>query len=324
MNHFISLRNVCALLAIGVCLVAPYQTAGEQPSSGKPLLVIESRPSNGEDNYTDFPRLLLNQIAKAGVFRCVDRDVYRTQAKENALGGNDDIEFKSAGYCISWRIGKTQSSRGVSLTVVLGYNNIGRTGNGELLKSEDVVVQEKQIRNGEDILSFAAKKAAKAILFCLRPPMVIEIENPNMSMPKATVDYGKDFLSVGERVCFERKKEKRGRMISRKIAEGKVVSVTTDSSCDHVEKLLGKDNIAEDDTLSLMEEMEAPLSGVCPKCNGKKKIKMEISCADCNGQGKVWRIKRQRTLVACPICKGRGSRTVIQICPECKGTGKSE
>ena len=323
MKNFMQFCKVLGMALVPMCFLTPCHAADK--AARKPWLVIEMPTGAEGQNYDNFPRLLLMQISKAGMFRCVDRATYRTQTRENALGDSGDIEFKSAGYCISWVIRTKQTARGRILTVSLGYNNIGRNGNGELIKSEDVVVHEGHIMNGEDLLTVAAKKAARAILFALQPPLVMEVINPNMSMPKATVDYGNDFLSVGEHVYFLRKVERKGRAITRKIGVGKVVSAELDSSCILVEKLMGKDVIAEDDFIGLIEGSgEIGNLDVCERCNGRRKIKKELKCGQCNGQGKVWYRKRQLALVTCPVCKGRGSRIVFEICPGCNGTGKPQ
>lgn len=301
---------VAAFLGIGV-------GAAQKPNK---WLVIEDAPTGTSREYADFPRLLLMQISKAGVFRCVDRATYRTQSREIALGDEGDVEFKSAGYCISWVIRSRETARGSILTVSIGYNNIGRSGNNELIRSEDVVVRERSLK-GEDMLTAAAKKSARAILFSLMPPQVVEVVTSKSGKKSVIVDYGKDFLTVGEDVYFVRKKESNsGKEISRKVGRGVVKSTDADSST----VLLAKGDVSENDYVSIIDEdQEAAKSGLCPVCDGKKKYKVDVKCDGCNGQGKLWHIRgRSRNLKPCQECGGKGTRSMEKICEECSGSGK--
>ena len=306
------------IMSIMVVLATCFSANADR--QGKKWLVIEDAPSNIRGAHVDFPRLLLMQISKAGLFRCVDRATYRTQAKELALGDGGDVNFSAAGYCISWVVRTKDTARGKILTVSVGYNNIGKSGNNELLQSEDVLVYERNLK-GEDLLTAAAKKCARAILFRLMPPQIVEVKILKSGKTSATVDYGKDFLTIGDKVNFFRKKAlKNGKEISKQVGTGVVRSVDTDFS---VLQLL-KGAVAEDDNVSVVDaEAEAAKAGVCPVCDGKKQIRIDVQCAGCNGQGKLWHIRgRRRTLQPCQECHGKGTRSMDKICEECHGAGK--
>ena len=306
--------TVVSVISTLICMAS---IAAQTPNK---WLVIEDTPTGTSREYADFPRLLLMQISKAGVFRCVDRATYRTQSKEVALGDDGDVEFKSAGYCISWVIRPRETARGLILTVSIGYNNIGRSGNNELIRSEDVVVRERSLK-GEDMLTAAAKKSARAILFSLTPPQVVDVTTSKSGKKLATVDYGKEFLSVGENVYILRKKEsKNGKSISKKVGLAVVKSADLDSSTVQI----SKGDVAEDDyLLTIDEDQEASKSGLCPVCDGKKKYKIDVKCDGCNGQGKLWHIRgRSRNLKPCQECGGKGTRSMEKICEECSGSGK--
>jgi hypothetical protein len=64
--------------------------------------------------------------------------------------------------------------------------------------------------------------------------------------------------------------------------------------------------------------------GVCPVCNGAKKVRVEppaVKCAFCNGQGQM----PPRSNMSCWVCKGRGVVAVtapVQSCPDCLGRGR--
>ena len=69
---------------------------------------------------------------------------------------------------------------------------------------------------------------------------------------------------------------------------------------------------------------ELTSGGVCPVCNGGKKVRVEppaVKCAFCNGQGQM----PPRSNMSCWVCKGKGIVSVeapVQTCPDCQGRGK--
>ena len=287
----------------------------------KQWLVVEDPPASSvDDAYSEFPRLLLMQISKAGLFRCVDRATYRTQAKELALGDGGDAEFSSAGYCISWVVRSRATARGNILTVSLGYNDIGKSGNNELLQSEDVMVYEWKL-NGEDLLTAAARKSARAILFRLMPPQVIEVVKLKSGKTKVVVDCGKDFLSEGDRIKFVRiKTSPRGVKVSSQVGTGVVRSTRSDVSDIQLQGGVAVEN----DSIEIIDRDTPSDLSLCPVCDGKKKLRIDVKCDGCNGQGKLWHIRgRRRTLQPCQECHGKGTRSMDKICDECGGSGKS-
>lgn len=65
-------------------------------------------------------------------------------------------------------------------------------------------------------------------------------------------------------------------------------------------------------------------AGICPICNGGKKVQVEppaVKCAFCGGQGQV----PARSNLSCWVCKGKGIVSItppVQTCPDCQGRGK--
>lgn len=294
----------------------------------KPLLVIEDAPANSSEglyegtqkiDVNDFPRLLLMQISKSGVFRCIDHKTYRMQARELAIGESDDATLSSAGRCISWVIRGRQGIRGTVLTVSLGYNNISQAGNGELIKSEDVVVREHGLK-GSDLLVAAAKKSARAIVFGLCPSEVLEVEKTRLGKIKVIVSYGNGFFTQGDDVYFVKKIEKKGHVIRKKIGIGTVVSTEIGTST----VILGRGSVEEGNEIELkVDDGDTKNADMCPDCGGRRTIRTEIKCGDCNGQGKLWHIKgRLRTLKPCVVCKGKGTKRIEEPCVTCGGTGR--
>jgi RecJ-like exonuclease len=65
-------------------------------------------------------------------------------------------------------------------------------------------------------------------------------------------------------------------------------------------------------------------AGICPVCNGVKKVQVEppaVKCAFCGGQGQV----PARSNLTCSVCRGNGVVSVepnVQTCPDCQGRGR--
>ena len=240
-----------ALLAV---LAAGFFCSAGAAAEQKKWLVVDDMPREAEDGLVGahqesvFPRLLIMQISKAGVFRCCDRSTYNIQARELAVGESGDGEMTSAGYAISWVMRSQNTEEGNVLTVSLGYNNIGKDGNNELITSEDVMVKERDVR-GVDLLTEVARLSARAILFRLRPPQVVEVSADEGDGSVATIDFGRDYFSVGEKVAFTRKVERKGREFYKRIGVGMVVSASADTSC--VQLLSG--TAQEDDNVELFK-----------------------------------------------------------------------
>lgn len=295
----------------------------------KPWLVIDYEGSvQGGLDAEDFPQLLVMQLAKAGVFRCVemkDADfLKRPDVLDAMMSSGDRVS------CISWVIRNTDTPRGRVLTISIGYRKLFRTGRGELLKSQDVLVRERGLK-GFDLMTFAAKKSARAILFELRQPQVLDLESAGTRKTIAIVDYGRDFFEKGESVDFIRRKTKNGRTLTRKVGSG-VVAFTDIGSTTIA---LKSGEVKEDDfVMPVEEDLERQASAeeeedrrkaeVCQTCKGRHSIRVRVDCADCNGQGKRLHIKgRSRDIRSCMICGGRGWRSFEKTCPDCKGTGRN-
>ena len=293
----------------------------------KPWLVIDYEGSvQGDLDAGDFPQLLVMQLAKAGVFRCVemkDADfLKRPDVLDAMMSSGDRVS------CISWIIRNTETPRGRVLTISIGYRKLFRTGRGELLKSQDVLVRERGLK-GFDLMTFAAKKSARAILFELRQPQVLDLESTG-TRKTAIVDYGRDFFEKGESVDFIRRKTKNGRTLTRKVGTGVVSFADVGSTM----ITLKSGEVKEDDfVMPVEEELERQASAeeeecrrpeVCQACKGRRSIRVRVDCADCNGQGKRLHIKgRSRDIRSCIICGGRGWRSFEKTCPDCKGTGRN-
>ncbi len=64
--------------------------------------------------------------------------------------------------------------------------------------------------------------------------------------------------------------------------------------------------------------------GLCPVCNGRKRVHVvspSVRCAFCGGLGQM----PPRSNMSCWVCKGKGLVSVappVQTCPDCQGRGK--
>ena len=171
------------------------------------------RLSKREQIEDDFRRILIDRVAGSGRFRCSERDTIQSMLRENAMGAEDEVSFTSADRGIKWTLresteqylstGGGRSNRKVKgkvLTVTLSFVNLTAGGNGEVLDSDTVVVRER-FANGVDLYTYAARNAARAILFKLAAPRIIDLERDGGGL-FATVDYGSDFFAKGERVII--------------------------------------------------------------------------------------------------------------------------
>lgn len=326
---------VCILCAQSIFAADANVAQGNRAKGGssenepaRPWLVVDGDGSAQEGlDVGDFPQLLVMQLAKADAFRCVEmRDadfLKQSEVLSSVMASGERVS------CVSWVIRKRDTPRGMILTVSIGYRKLFKTGRGELLKSQDLLVREQDLK-GIDLMTFVAKKAAKAILFELRQPIVLEIESSG-KVKMAVVDYGRNFFEKGDEVEFMRRKIKDGRTLTRKVGSG-VVSFT-DIGATTIAVKSGK--VEERDFVMPIEEdvgkeeataeaAEKRRSEVCSTCKGRCSIRVRTDCADCNGQGKRLHIKgRSRDLRSCTICGGRGWRSFQKTCPECSGTGRA-
>lgn len=335
-----AMKTVKASMILSVFALAAFFCSAAEVAEQKKWLVVEDAVSDckgifkNDDAGKQFPRLLLMQMSKAGVFHCCDRASYKTQAKELALGENGVGEVKSVGYAISWMIRSQDAVDGKIITVSLGYIDIGKRGNNEVITSEDVVVRECDVK-GVDLLTEVARRSAKAILLRLHPPQVVEVNNLPGGGVSATVDFGGDFFEVGEKISFTRRIIRRNREISGRVGVGIVMTANQDSS---IVSLLDGDvkdgDVAEVFKSAASSSIAKYKLAMCylvgedvPKDVERARLLLEEAAQSGSREAEEELLKLRSEQLAeelesrketCTACKG----VKVNKCEKCKGVGK--
>ena len=275
------------------------------------------RLSKREQIEDDFRRILIDRVAGSGRFRCSERDTIQSMLRENAMGAEDEVSFTSADRGIKWTLresteqylstGGGRSNRKVKgkvLTVTLSFVNLTAGGNGEVLDSDTVVVRER-FANGVDLYTYAARNAARAILFKLAAPRIIDLERDGGGL-FATVDYGSDFFAKGERVIIMERVQKSGVMMSNPKGRGTVIFADKAATRIRVESGLAAEGwhvaMAEEDlsapnAMPTATSSAAPAPAATPAVPPQRKV---VRCAHCKGTGHI------TTKTPCQQCNGRG------------------
>ena len=329
-----------SLLVSAMTCVAAIKQRVANGDDSKPWLVVENSTETG---YSDFPRLLVMQLAKAKLFRCVDRATYRSQIKELSLGDGGGASFVAAGYLVSWVI--RPSAAKDAWTVSIAYNSLKADGNNEVIESETVMVC-NDVRSGMDPLTLIAAKSATAILMRLSPPEIVDVEHKMLTTKdgrkvmgyEGVVNYGRDFFNDGQKVKIIRRIRKRGVEVLKEIGTGQICSSTVASSIIRTTVEIKEEYILDlviepTNNTARAKTIEHSKSekrhDTCPKCEGKRYRTEEIQCYKCAGAGALstqrvgigGRYMRPQTR-ECANCKGRGIVVKKIACEACNATGK--
>ena len=153
-------------------------------------------------------KLLLTKLVQAKKYKCLDRDMYETAAREEGFGGKADLI--PAGYAMSGEI--------VQLLLSGKSRTIGGTAKQEYIatvsiRANDLRTQQPYeaetlrvaayCQTPKDMLVHVVKRTALAILMRDYPMYVMEIDDDDSEM---TLSYGADFLEVGEQYEVRRRK----------------------------------------------------------------------------------------------------------------------
>jgi len=372
--------------SIALCACNPLNLAG----GDKPWVIVEShlnfaddanlgdrsrvrrnkRLSKKEQTEADFRRILIDRIAGSGRFRCSERDTIQSMLRENAMGAEADVSFTSADRGIKWTLresterylsadgGRNRKVKGLVLTITLSFVNLTADGNGEVLDSDTVVVRER-FANGADLYTYAARNAARAILFKLAAPRIIDVSR-DVGGVFATVDYGSDFFAKGERVVIMERALKNGIMMSSPRGRGVVafadkgatrISVESGSAAEGWHVAMADDDMSAPlpgaaaiaPGSQMPTSVQAPAAAVrCSQCRGTGRVVTKTPCQQCNGRGRIAnpaaqvgdvlntvsavagnrrRVSRAPSEINCPSCNRRGFISGHSQCPGCNGTG---
>ena len=158
--------------------------------------------------FDGIDKLLLTKLVQAKKYKCLDRDMYDTAAREEGFGGKADLI--PAGYAMSGEIvqllksGKSRSIGGTAkseyiATVSIRANDL-RTQQPYEADTLRVVAY---CQTPKDMLVHVVKRTALAILMRDYPMYIMDYDDDDEEL---TLSYGADFLEVGEQYEIRRRK----------------------------------------------------------------------------------------------------------------------
>jgi len=193
--------------ALAAALVLPL-FAG--PKAPKWLVLDKMTYQAGVDRaaFEGIDKLLLTKLVQARKYKCLDRDMYDTAAREEGFGGKADLI--PAGYAMSGEIvqmlrsGKSRTIGGEAkaeyiATVSIRANDL-RTQ--QPYEAETLRVT-AYCQTPKDMLVHVVKRVALAILMRDYPMYIMDYDDDDGEI---TLSYGGDFLEVGEQYEVRRRK----------------------------------------------------------------------------------------------------------------------
>ena len=198
-----------SFLSIALAALAAL-SASSAPKAPKWLVLDKITYQAGVDPlaFEGIDKLLLTKLVQAKKYKCLDRDMYDTAAREEGFGGRADLI--PAGYAMSGEIvqllqsGKTRTIGGEAkaeyiATVSIRANDL-RTQQpyeAETLRVSAYCLTPK------DMLVYVVKRVALAILMRDYPMYIMDCDDDEGEL---TLSYGADFLEVGEQYEVRRRK----------------------------------------------------------------------------------------------------------------------
>lgn len=190
-------RIVIAALAVVTALALP-----AAPKSPKWIVLDPIAYQTGVDRvaFEGIDKLLLTKLVQAKKYKCLDRDMYDTAAREEGFGGR--AELVPAGYAMSGEIvqlvksGKSRTIGGVPTqeyiaTVSIRANDL-RT---QQAYEADTLRVSAYCQTPKDMLVHVVKKVALSILMRDYPMYIMDVDEEDGEL---TLSYGADFLDVGQ------------------------------------------------------------------------------------------------------------------------------
>ena len=178
------------------------------PKAPKWLVLDKMTYQNGVDRsaFDGIDKLLLTKLVQAKKYKCLDRDMYDTAAREEGFGGKADLI--PAGYAMSGEIvqllksGKTRTIGGVAkaeyiATVSIRANDLKTQQPYEA----DTFRVTAYCQTPKDMLVYVVKRTALAILMRDYPMYIMDVDEGEL-----TLSYGADFLEVGEQYEVRKRK----------------------------------------------------------------------------------------------------------------------
>ena len=201
------MKNIALIAALASLSAASLSAA---PTAPKWLVLDKITYQSGVDRtaFDGIDKLLLTKLVQAKKYKCLDRDMYDTAAREEGFGGKADLI--PAGYAMSGEIvqllksGKSRSIGGTAkseyiATVSIRANDL-RT---QQPYEADTLRVAAYCQTPKDMLVYVVKRTALAILMRDYPMYIMDYDDDDDEL---TLSYGADFLEVGEQYEVRRRK----------------------------------------------------------------------------------------------------------------------
>ena len=239
------------------------------PKAPKWLVLDKMTYQAGVDRlaFEGVDKLLLTKLVQAKKYKCLDRDMYDTAAREEGFGGKADLV--PAGYAMSGEVvqllrsGKSRTIGGTArseyiATVSIRANDL-RTQ--QPYEAETLRVA-AYCQTPKDMLVHVVKRVALAILMRDYPMYIMDADDDG----ELTLSYGADFLGVGEQYEVRRRKAIVDDDTGDTVYKEKTVGVceVTDVGKNTSEAKLVSGKAKVKDVLRFYEDAEMPPPGPAP------------------------------------------------------------
>jgi len=195
------------ILALAVLAAAQLSAA---PRAPKWLVLDKMTYQTGVDRtaFEGIDKLLLTKLVQAKKYKCLDRDMYDTAAREEGFGGKADLI--PAGYAMSGEIvqlltsGKSRSIGGTAKTEYIATVSIRANDLRTQQPYEaDTLRITAYCQTPKDMLVHVVKRVALAILMRDYPMYIMDADEDDGDL---TLSYGADFLDKGQQYEVRRRK----------------------------------------------------------------------------------------------------------------------
>ena len=186
-------------------LPAPERRAGK----AKWLVLDKMTYQSGVDStvFDGIDKLLLTKLVQARKYKCLDRDMYNTAAREEGFGGKADLI--PAGYAMSGEIVQlleSGKSRTIGGSVKSEYIATVSIRANDLRTQQPYEAETLRVtaycQTPKDMLVYVVRRTALAILMRDYPMYIMDMDDDD----EITLSYGQDFLEVGEQYEVRRRK----------------------------------------------------------------------------------------------------------------------
>ncbi|MBQ3315035.1 MAG: hypothetical protein IJG70_03640 [Kiritimatiellae bacterium] len=211
------IEDVCRQVAAKICAacgaelgLAPAAANDYANRKAKWLVLDKMTYQSGVDRaaFDGIDKLLLTKLVQAKKYKCLDRDMYNTAAREEGFGGKADLI--PAGYAMSGEIVqllKSGKSRTIGGTAKSEYVATVSVRANDLKTQQPYEAETLRVaaycQTPKDMLVYVVKRVALAILMRDYPMYIMDYDDDDGEL---TLSYGGDFLEVGEQYEVRRRK----------------------------------------------------------------------------------------------------------------------